>query len=144
MRSIASGIITAALFIIILGAVDGSAQIGGRMVADVPFDFHVAGKLIPAGKYEFIPGKTPGDPNALVIRTAKDGEAWVPVATVEEDVKYGAHPVIVFRRYGSEYFLSSVHNWPANVRLRMIPERKERRLQRAHRQQYVSIKPVRV
>lgn len=140
--SITSGLVSAVVFILI-GTLEGSGQ-SERLIAGVPFDFYVVGKQMPAGTYEFIPGKTPGDPNALTVRAVKEKPTTAPVATVEDKIKYGAQPVIVFRQYGDEYFLSAVHHWAANVRLRILRGKPESRLQRANRRpKYVSIRPVR-
>lgn len=144
-RSIGIAIITAAC-LVLFGAVEGRSQTGKGLVADVPFDFYVKGELMSAGKYEFIASTSNTDSSPLIVRkvSGTDAKAVVPVATVEDEVKYGAQPVILFRRYGSEYFLGAVHDWPSNVRLRLIQSKRERKLSKTYRQaKNVSIKPVR-
>lgn len=143
--SIGIAIITAAC-LVLFGAVDGRSQTGKGLVADVPFDFYVKGELMSAGKYEFVPSTSSTDSSPLIVRrvAGETKKAVVPVATMEDEVKYGAQPVIVFRRYGSEYFLGAVHDWTSNVRLRLIQSKRERKLSKVHREaKNVSIKPVR-
>jgi hypothetical protein len=144
-KSIGFGIITVAC-LILFGASEGRSQTGKGLVADVPFDFYVKGELMAAGKYEFVPAASTTDPSPLIVRrvSGANKKAVVPVATVVDGIKYGAQPVIVFRRYGSEYFLGAVHDWTANVRLQLIQSKRERKLSKVHREaKNVSIKPVR-
>ena len=144
-RSIGIAIITAAC-LILFGAVEGKSQTAKGLVADVPFDFYVKGELMTAGKYEFVPASSSTDSTPLIVRrvSEENKKAVVPVATIEDEVEYGAQPVIVFRHYGSEYFLGAVHDWPSNVRLRLVQSKRERKLSKVHREaKNVSIKPVR-
>ena len=144
-RSIGIAIFTAAC-LVLFGAVEGRSQTGKGLIAEVPFDFYVKGELMAAGKYEFVPANSSIDSTPLIVRKVSGGnkKAVVPVATVEDEVEYGAQPVIVFRRYGGEYFLGAVHDWPSNVRLRLVQGKRERKLSKVHREaKNVSIKPVR-
>jgi hypothetical protein len=143
-RSIGIAIFTAAC-LVLFGGVEARSQTGKGLIAEVPFDFYVIGELMAAGKYEFVPASSI-DSTPLIVRKVSGGnkKAVVPVATVEDEVEYGAQPVIVFRRYGGEYFLGAVHDWPSNVRLRLIQSKRERKLNKVHREaKNVAIKPLR-
>jgi hypothetical protein len=45
--------------------------LGGVVTANIPFDFTVNGRTLPAGKYEVTSGTTPG---MLIIRNAESHE----------------------------------------------------------------------
>lgn len=144
-RSITFGIITLAA-IFLFGAAEGTAQTGKGLVAEIPFDFYVKGELMAAGKYEFVTATSIYDPAPLIIRATSGSEkkAIAPVATIADKARTGTEPMIIFRRYGSENYLSAVHDSTANLRLRLIQGKRERQLGKVHREaKEISIKPVR-
>ena len=75
--------------------------------AEIPFDFVVGQKTLPAGEYEICPGnKTNKD--ILWIKKA-DSRATANVVTFGRNIKrQQAGPYLVFNRYGNQYFLSQV------------------------------------
>jgi hypothetical protein len=75
--------------------------------AEIPFDFVVGQKTLPAGQYEICPGnKTNKD--ILWIKKA-DSRATANVVTFGRNIKrQQAGPYLVFNRYGNQYFLSQV------------------------------------
>jgi hypothetical protein len=72
--------------------------------ADVPFDFMVAGKTLPAGQYTV---DTRNSSGTLVIRNKETRQV---VGSISHRYEVGADskPQLVFHRYGNKYFLAKV------------------------------------
>ncbi|MGH9842538.1 MAG: hypothetical protein ACREEM_27670 [Blastocatellia bacterium] len=76
--------------------------------ANIPFDFSVGNKTLPAGVYTVTPLTTPG---ALRIRR-EDCRAAALVQTQSVQARHDQDQTkLVFRRYGDQYFLAQV--WTA-------------------------------
>lgn len=82
-----------------------------QLLADVPFDFHVNGKLLPAGTYRvssmqsaavLVSAMEPSGPHAAALTHVAGGGT----------VKHGTSQ-LVFHRYGDNYFLRQV--WRAGM-----------------------------
>ena len=101
-----------------------------KLTANIPFDFTVLDKKLPAGKYSI--GRAQNSNGDLVIQiVSADGNENVsrltfPVIT-DDPAKQG---VLVFHQYGDEYFLYEI--WPAGGHTgRALPKsRSERELER--------------
>lgn len=113
-RTIAKGFITAALLAMAITAAGVSAHaqtLQYRLTADIPFDFSVTDKKLPAGKYWISRAQeSAGDSVVQIMST--DGESIatrfsIPVVTF--NLKNRGE--LIFHRYGDQYFLSEV--WPA-------------------------------
>ena len=104
-----SSIIIAALaFVFGIGTVTASAQ-GQVLKADIPFEFTVGKKTLPAGEYLV---KLPETAGAQVVSFKKaDGEGYGMTLTNQVSSK-GAEVVngLVFVKSGDRYFLYQVHN----------------------------------
>ncbi len=85
-------------------SIAGMASVFGRLKADIPFDFMVNGKQMPAGKYEV---KSADIGNTIAVHSADRSKAVVAQAATTDSRK-GGEPRLVFRRYGSQYFLAKV------------------------------------
>jgi hypothetical protein len=101
-----------AVMVIIATSVSANAQsLNYRLTANIPFDFSVSGKKLPAGKY-LINRAQVSDGDMVVQIRSTDGHSNVTrltiPATAHRQVKNGT---LVFNRYGDEYFLSEI--WPA-------------------------------
>jgi hypothetical protein len=83
----------------------------GRL--DVPFEFRVGKKAMPAGKYEFV--KQPGTESHLLLRNVETTKSmFVPVVErITAMTSSGNHKArLVFDTVGDQKFLSEF--WPAN------------------------------
>lgn len=111
-----------------------------RLTANIPFDFSVADKKLPAGKYWISRGQLSTGDLIMQIRSV-DGKANISRLTIPV-VKTNpiAKGVLVFHRYGDEYFLSEV--WPAGgLTGRELPKsRAERELERKAQSDVVAIR----
>ena len=82
-----------------------------RITANVPFDFSIAGKKLPAGKYSIGRARINSDDSVLSVLDgdghAKEMRTSIPVSTLT--AKNNA--TLIFHRYGDQYFLYQV--WSA-------------------------------
>jgi hypothetical protein len=120
----------AVMTIIAVGASAKAQSLEYRLTANIPFDFSVANKKLPAGKYWIGRAQQSNGDMVVQIRST-DGQAniarlTIPVVT-NTPMSKGS---LVFHRYGEEYFLSEI--WPAGgLTGRELPKsRAERELMR--------------
>jgi hypothetical protein len=93
-----------------VSALAASAQNPRNVVVNIPFDFTVKGKTLPAGEYIISRASTADKPGLMMQR--KDGESSAIVLTKSvESSKNQRESRLVFSRYGEHYFLSQV--WTA-------------------------------
>lgn len=74
--------------------------------ADIPFEFVIANKTMPAGKYTVEPGSAS---HTLVVRSAD----WGATCAVSANGKASSGRTgsyLLFRKYGDRYFLAEVWN----------------------------------
>ena len=113
--------------------VSANAQSSQLITADIPFDFVVADKTFPSGKYTVT--KATNDSKGLNISSV-DGKSSVSrlsnsVVGTNETRK------LVFHRYGQQYFLAEV--WSSdNYGRQLIKSSKERQLE--HEQSLIASK----
>ncbi len=83
------------------------AQSERLIAADVPFNFVIKDRALPAGDYAFVFVQVGGS-DAVKIQSA-DGHitAFVPTRSARTRASQ-AEPKLVFNRYGDQYFLSQV------------------------------------
>ena len=105
----------------------------GRLVAKVPFPFEVNGKAMPAGSYELV---RPPQGKAVVIRSRVDPAMRVAVLAGEAEYRRESNE-LVFRRYGTRYFLGEIQYAGRNVSVRMPVAKGERELARTERPERV-------
>jgi hypothetical protein len=104
MKKQASTILAMASLVLLLGA---SATSAGsiELRADIPFDFMVGNKMLPAGTYTV---SRPAD-NTLQIRNQKVNHGIASVlAKIMGSAKTQGLTTLIFNRYGDRYFLSQV------------------------------------
>lgn len=104
MKNIAR-LLTAAAFVVTLGAVPSFAQTATVLKADVPFSFAVRGKAMPAGEYTI----TENSGSALLVVRNTETEQSVSVMagwTAKHDG--AAESRLVFRVAGNQHHLATV------------------------------------
>jgi hypothetical protein len=88
-------------------AVAAQAQTSGhtQLIANIPFDFNVGTKTLPAGEYTIVQ-VNPASGSAVLQLRSKDGSgsAMVQMNPVMGKASDSAH--LVFHRYGNQYFFS--------------------------------------
>ena len=123
-------IIAIALFAASTVAAGGNLSAQNHMVkANIPFDFTVNNDVLPAGTYTI----SSLSPSAVQVRNVNGHVA--ELSLVQNDDKRSATPVLVFQRYGNQYFLHEI--LAANAMNVTVPrsKREQRRLQEAKLQE---------
>jgi hypothetical protein len=87
--------------------------------ANVPFNFSVGNKTLPAGAYDI---KTISSDTKMLLLQARDGTSGMIVGSNVAEALEGAEKTkLVFNRYGSQYFLAEI--WVGSAALgRQLPK----------------------
>jgi hypothetical protein len=87
--------------------------------ANVPFNFSVGNKTLPAGAYDI---RTISSDTKMLLLHARDGKANMIVGSNgTESLKSAEKTKLVFHRYGSQYFLAEI--WVGGATLgRQLPK----------------------
>ena len=98
-----------------------------RLVAEIPFDFIVGDKVLPAGKYNVGAATSNGGGVRITNRNGKSSAIRLTYSASDKSQKKNAR--MVFHRYGQRYFLAEV--WSGdNFGHKLMPSKNERNLQR--------------
>ena len=90
-----------------------NAQSVNKVVADVPFEFSVGYKSMPAGEYSV--QTITSASNGLLIRSADGKISALRLSDASETRKDKPAARLVFHRYGERYFLAEVWNGADNT-----------------------------
>ena len=104
----------------LLAALPVYAQTRVVLRGDIPFEFMVANKSLPAGAYDILGTST--YPIALTIRGSENRE-YVTFTTISNEKSKEVKPMLVFRRYGNQYFLAEL--WTGSNAGRELPKSSE-------------------
>ena len=98
---------TAIAMIVLAGAltISAHAQTTQPVVANIPFDFNVGSKNLPAGKYTITVVNPAADRKALQIRSS-DGRSTAITLTTGVIGTASEKTKLVFHRYGDQYFFA--------------------------------------
>jgi hypothetical protein len=112
-----------ALFVLANLVTVGSASAQNRTVqAVVPFDFTAGNKLLPSGTYRI----TSETPFLVVIRNTEKAAGMV-TRTIPNG-KQSKIGVLVFTRYGNQYFLSKILSSSAQISVELPTSQLEKRV----------------
>jgi hypothetical protein len=100
-KQILSAVVT--FSVIVTLSIAGFAGLGGNLESNIPFDFMVNGKKLPAGKYIV----ETGSQTTMAIRSFETKQGAVSIAQPFQ-VRAGGKPQLIFHRYGNQYFLVKV------------------------------------
>lgn len=106
------------------------AQMPGVPIrASIPFDFMVRGRSFSAGDYWI--ERVSDDPSGLVLRNIHNKHEHIVFETESmERSREPRHNVLVFNRYGDEYFLSEIVTAGEQDGRELAPSHAERALRR--------------
>ena len=131
---------TIALMVLVgLMAMAAQAQTGSRtqLVANIPFQFNVGDKAMPAGEYT-VSQVNPSSDHAVLQLRSKDGKRTVMVQMTNMIGKANEAARLVFKRYGSASYFAEA--WiPSDVNGLQAPGSKS---ERAARQELAGVKPA--
>jgi hypothetical protein len=107
MKKQAFGTLTTLTLLLTVTAISVSAQSERSKITNIPFDFIVGEKTLPAGEYTVEPNRSDFDKVWLV--QSRDGRTsalfiTMPVRASETQEK----AKVVFHKYGDQYFLSQI------------------------------------
>lgn len=95
------------------GLMTAQSITSSTVVANVPFDFMVNNKIIPAGDMS-VRG-TNLDGKIVAVNNFDARKSALSTASHEEQAQANASTVLLFKHYGSQYFLSEIRiqgsNW---------------------------------
>jgi hypothetical protein len=128
-------------FAAVLGVAPAFAQMRTTLKVDVPFDFVVGGKLLPAGEYAIAEDAS----SPAMIVHSESTEQSVIVLTNHADKKPGSEDsALVFHLAGGRYYLAAVKTGDEAFDRETIKSKAEREAESAGREPIVaSIKAVR-
>jgi hypothetical protein len=121
MKRITS-ITSIALFALVSLVTVGSISAQERAVkANVPFDFTVGDKLLPAGTYMI------STENANVIKIQSSDRRVAILSTTTSDGKESKTAELVFNKYGDQYFLHEILCSSADMNMAVPASKQEKR-----------------
>lgn len=99
-----------------------------RMMVNIPFDFTVGNKSLPAGHYTV--ARINGAVENLAIRSTEKGASATALTYGGKSVKAEAAAKLVFHRYGNTYYLAEVWEAGSDAARQLPQSRAERDLQK--------------
>lgn len=108
--------------------VSAQAQSTSKVVADIPFEFSVGYKTMPAGEYSVRTILTAS--NGLMIQSADGRTSAVRLSDATERAKGKTNARLVFHRYGERYFLAEVWNGADHTGRQLTKSQEERGIER--------------
>ena len=117
--------IIATLTLIVPMAIIGFAGLSGKVKANIPFDFTVGNKQFKAGSYTVDRLFASNNAGTLIIRGVDNHAAAnfnVNGVTGKED----SSARLVFRRYGSQYFLAQIFDGSSREGYGLMKSKSER------------------
>lgn len=107
-----------------LAVVSANAQSSAnRVVANVPFEFSVGYKALPAGTYSVQSIVSAGD--GLLIQSTDGKISALRLSDATRQIKEKPKARLVFHRYGERYFLAEVWNGVDNTGRRLMKSQEE-------------------
>ena len=105
-----------------------SAGQSNRVDTNIPFDFVVGDKVLPAGQYTM---KGLGAVGQAILISQKDAKSSIIRLTNElQPRSENTQARLVFHRYGQHYFLAEVWGGGDSVGRKLMPSRQERAIER--------------
>lgn len=123
---------TMVAFVVVLAlaaaAASATAQSSGKVSADVPFEFSVGYKTMPAGEYSVQTVSSSG--NSLLIQSRDGKTSALRLSDATSRIKNKSHALLVFHRYGERYFLAEVWNGADITGRQLLQSLEERAIER--------------
>ena len=120
-------------------AVVGQAQNNGRpqLVAEIPFQFNVGNKTLPAGEY-LVRSISDDSPTVVLNIQSRDGNASAMLIMRSVEGRAANSAKLLFNRYGNQYFFAQM--WVDGEKLGLEAPRS--RTERAAQLELARIKPT--
>lgn len=114
----------AAVALMLFAAVVATAQTTQALRADVPFDFSIGDKVLPAGRYEIKPYVG----HNLMLHNIAAKSNLIVSTNFRRTNRPHEQAVLIFNKYGDQYFLGQVWAQDAYAGNEVIKSRHEREL----------------
>jgi len=115
-------IVTLALATAVVSA--NGQSTANKVVANVPFEFSVGYKALPAGSYSVQSVVSAGD--GLLIQSTDGKMSALRLSEATQPIKEKSQARLVFHRYGERYFLAEVWNGVDNTGRQLTKSQEER------------------
>jgi len=113
-------------FVFTLSAVNALAQSQPVLKANIPFDFSAANRTLPAGEYTV--SNTNAASGTIVVRNTDGNKAVALIASPFSPKNEAKQAMLVFHRYGDQYFLAKVINAGGWAGREIVMSKTEKRL----------------
>jgi len=112
------------VMLVALSVMAAAQRIGSTtIVTQVPFEFVVANKIVPAGEY-VVQAATMDGTNLMIRNAVAKVGLFSPSSTTEGKLA-ASHYALVFTRYGDQYFLSGIKLQGSNISYRLPQSKAE-------------------
>ena len=103
----------------------GSAMAQQKAItADIPFNFNLNGRTLPAGHYTV--ESDFNTPNVLRLEDRKDSVHVIVMARPDTTDSQQRDNTIAFHKYGNEYFISSIRSVGSAMNCHLVPSKQEK------------------
>lgn len=102
-----------------------------KLVANIPFEFNIGYKMMPAGEYSVERIVSAGD--SLLIKNADGSLCALRLSEATSRIKNQKQARLVFHRYGDKYFLAEVWNGVDDIGRQLVKSEDERAVERESR-----------
>lgn len=109
-------------------AASAKAQTGTALKANIPFDFTVAGKRFAAGHYSITRASQTNGDLVLEVNSLDEHSRAFPITSRLESLTARDNSVLIFNRYGDEYFLAQVWAAGSTTGRAFVKSRREQQL----------------
>jgi hypothetical protein len=120
-------VVVLALATAVVSANAQTASKANKVAADIPFEFSIGYKTLPAGEYIAQTVATAGD--SLMIQSGDGKISAVRLSEATAPRKNKTHARLVFHRYGQQYFLAEVWNGADNTGRQLSKSQEERAME---------------
>lgn len=118
--------VVAVTLVVLSGMAVAQLMGSSRIAAQVPFEFVVANKIVPAG--ECVVQAATMDGRVLMIDNAGAKASLFSTWTETESEQSASHYTLVFNRYGDQYFLTGIKLQGSKIAYHLPQSKAEREL----------------
>jgi hypothetical protein len=118
-------IVVALAFVAAVASANGQSE---QAVANIPFEFVVGDKSLPAGEYGV--GKLNASGEVLRIRSTEDTESAIRLTSPITRPSASNKSTLVFHRYANHYFLTQVWSAGETTGRQLMKSKQERAIER--------------
>lgn len=123
------GLLSVVAMVVMVGSAQAQS-LGNKIRINVPFEFSVGDKKLPAGEYSIGRAMPSSGDTVLLISRVNEKDSVFPLTNSAQSLEPKDADTLVFHRYGDQYFLFQV--WPAGATYGrvVVKSRSEREAQR--------------